>query len=215
VAKKKGPSLRLGRQHIFEVAVEFADTHGIEKLNMRTLAKELDSPVMNLYTYVRNKDELLERMVDSVASEISTPEPITPWRDAISEMAASAKRSHYRHPWANRLWSTSASSAKMAHQESILRVLRQAGFSVQLACRGYHAVTIHTIGFALQALDFPRDSNSMKKAADNFLAQADATQTPYFVEHVKHHQQNPQSDGEFEFVLTMILDGLEKLLEAE
>lgn len=213
--KRTKPSRGLTQERIVEVAVQFADTHGVGKLNMRTLAKELGSPVMTLYTYVQNKDELLEGMVDRVASEIVVPDPTIHWRDAITDISSSAKRIFYRHPWVNALWSTTASSRKMSHQESILRILRQAGFSVGMACKGYHAITMHTIGFAMQALDFPRDSKLLKEAAGNFLASADPTQIPYFIEHIEHHQQNPESDGEFEFVLMMILDGLEKFLEEE
>ena len=105
--------------------------------------------------------------------------------------------------------------SKMAHQESILRVLREAGFSVRLACRGYHAVTMHAVGFTMQALDFPGNAEEMKGAAEWFLEEADAGQIPYFVEHVRYHQEHPEPDGEFEFVLDMILDGLSRLLDEE
>lgn len=213
VRKANGPNDRLNRDRILGVATGFADANGIGKLNMRMLAKQLGSPVMNLYTYIKNKDELLEGMVDIVASEIAMPDQDQPWREAITKISVSAHRTFYRHAWVNSLWATAISPAKMEHQESILRVLREAGFSAKLACRGYHAVTMHTIGFTMQALDFPRDATSMKAAAGSFLADADTKKTPYFVEHVKYHREHPEPDGEFEFVLTMILDGLEKFLE--
>ncbi|MEM9620009.1 MAG: TetR/AcrR family transcriptional regulator [Pseudomonadota bacterium] len=213
MAKKKRSGGGLDRARILEVAIRYADAHGIEKLNMRNLAKELGSPVMTLYTYIKNKDELLDGMVDSVAAELVIPENELPWRDAITEIATSAMKSFYRHAWVSSLWTVCASPAKLAHQESILRVLREAGFSVAVACKGYHAVTMHTIGFAIQALELPRNPQAMKEAAGNFLAQADPAAIPYFFEHVKYHQDHPESDGEFEFVLTMILDGLEKYLE--
>ena len=211
---RKTQTRRLDRDRILEVAMKFADRHGLEKLNMRKLASELNAPVMTLYTYIQNKDELLEEMVERVAMEIAIPTPSVEWREAMEEIAVSAIRAFYRHSWVLSLWSTSAGTAKMAHQESILRVLREAGFSVRYACRGYHAVTMHTIGFAMQALDLPRDPKSMKAAAGAFLAEADWDAIPYFIEHIKHHQDHPEPDGEFEFVLDMILDGLERHLEA-
>lgn len=204
---------RLNRERILKAAIRHADAQGIDKLNMRSLAKALGSPVMSLYTHLQNKDELLDSMVDRVAAEIFLPSVDQPWRAAITDIAASAFRTLYRHPWAIGLWNTATSPAKMAHQESILRVFREAGFSVELACRGYHAITMHTAGFTLQALDFPRDAKSMKAAAGAFLADADLAQTPYFVEHVQYHKDHPGPNGEFEFVLDMILDGMEKLLE--
>lgn len=211
--KKETTKTRLSRDRILQVAIQFADANGIGKLNMRSLAKELGSPVMSLYTHLLNKDELLDGMVDSVADEIFVPIQDQPWREAIAEIAASAFKTFYRHPWVIGLWNTAGSPAKMAHQESILRVFREAGFSVKLACRGYHAITMHTTGFTMQALDFPRDAKSMKAAASTFLSEADPKMIPYFIEHVKYHQDHPEPDGEFEFVLDMILNGLEKLLE--
>ena len=211
--KADTPNDRLSRNRIIEAAIEFADTNGINKLNMRVLAKQLGSAAMSLYTHIENKDKLLEGMVDVVASEIAASTQDQLWREAISEIAVSAHRTFYRHPWVNGLWATAASPAKMEHQEAILGVLREAGFSVKLACRGYHAITMHTIGFTMQALDFPHDAKSMKAAASTFLAEVDTDRIPYFVEHVRYHQEHPEPDGEFEFVLDMILDGLEKLLE--
>lgn len=213
VKRKKVQSNRLSRERILAVAIEFADANGLDKLNMRNLAKQLGSPVMSLYTYTENKDALREGMVDIVASEIVIPTRDQLWRDALTEIAVSAFRTFYRHPWAIGLWATAGGQAKMEHQESILRVLREAGFSVKLACRGYHAITMHTVGFTMQALDLPRDAASMQAAAETFLAEADPKKIPYFFEHVRYHQEHPEPDGEFEFVLDMILDGLEKLLE--
>ncbi len=210
---RKAQASKVDRDRVLEAAIKFADRYGLGKLNMRKLASELNAPVMTLYTYIQNKDELLEMMVECVAAEITVPASSTPWREAMEEIAVSAMRTFYRHSWVLSLWSTTAGAAKMAHQESILRVLREAGFSVRYACRGYHAVTMHTIGFAMQALDLPRDAKSMKAAAGAFLAEADPNAIPYFIEHIKHHQDHPEPDGEFEFVLDMILDGLEKHLE--
>jgi len=212
VAKRKS-NQSLNRERILSAAIEFAEHNGLGKLNMRSLAKQLNSPVMSIYTYIENKDALLEGMVEVVAREIVIPPPTQPWRDAVTEISVSAFKMFLRHPWVNSLWSTAGGPAKMNHQESILRVFRVAGFSVKLACRGYHAITMHAVGFALQVLDFPRDGSSMKAAAEAFLDQADPVVLPYFVEHVRYHQENPEPDGEFEFVLNMILDGLERFLE--
>jgi hypothetical protein len=108
-------------------------------------------------------------------------------RAAITpEMAVSAHETFMKHPWVNALWSKRGPGPeKLAHMEAILRVLREGGFSVDQACRGYHAVTMHTLGFTLQALDFPIDSTNMKAAATAFLESADTEAIPYVVEHVQ------------------------------
>lgn len=191
--------------------MKYADKNGIDELNMRAVAGLLDAGVMSIYHHVANKDDLLDGMVELVAAEIRMPEPGQAWRPALSEMTVSAHKTFMKHPWVNALWSQRGpGSNKLAYMEAILRVLREGGFSVEQACRGYHAVTMHTLGFTLQALDFPIDSRNMKTAATTFLESADADVIPYFIEHVQHHIDHPEPGNEFVFMLELILDGLER-----
>ena len=210
-AKTKRP---LTRERVLSAAVAHADERGLEGLNMRVLAKALGSGVMSIYNHVENKDDLLDGMVEIVVGEITVPEPGTPWREAILEIAISGRRALMRHPWAAaHWWSRKTGPAKLGHQESILRVLREAGHPVALACLGYHAVTMHLVGFSLQAQDLPGDARSMKAAAASFLRESDPEQIPYFTEHVRHHLDHPEPANEFVVVLDMVLDGLERALE--
>lgn len=211
--RKKGKP-RLTRDRVLTAAVAHADAHGLEGLNMRVLAGGLGCGVMSIYNHVENKDDLLDAMVEVVADEITEPSPGTPWREAIVAIAVSALRALMRHPWAAaHWWSRKTGRAKLAHQESILRVLREGGLPVGLACLGYHAVTMHVVGFSMQARDLPGDAKSMKAAATSFLRDADPEQIPYFTEHVRHHLEHPEPANEFVVVLEMILDGLEKSLK--
>lgn len=112
-------------------------------------------------------------MVDLVASQIKVPPQDKYWRKNITEIALTADETFYEHSWVISLWSSSGGPAKMQHEESILRGLREAGVSVALACRGSHAITMHIIGFTAQAVDFPRDAKEVMAAAAGFLAHAD------------------------------------------
>lgn len=207
----------LTRERVIRVAIRYADKNGIERLNMRTLAGELDAGVMSIYHYVKNKDDLLDAMVESVAAEIVIPDARAPWREAVMEIAVSAYRVFLKHAWVAAIWSKrSLGPARLAHMESILRVLREGGFSVELACQAYHAITMHAVGFTLQALDFPLESKDLKNAATEFLATVeDPEAIPYFVEHVRHHIEHPEPGNEFALMLDMILDGFERNLGTE
>jgi len=180
---------------------------------MRMVAGNLDAGVMSIYHHVANKDDLLDGMVEWVAAEIKMPEQGQAWRPALLEIAVSAHETFMKHTWVNALWSNRGPGPnKLGHMEAILRVLREDGFSVAQACRAYHAVTMHTLGFTLQALDFPIDSTNLKAAATAFLENADTETIPYFAEHVQHHLDNPEPGNEFVFMLELILDGLERSL---
>ncbi len=203
----------LNRQKIVNAAVAFADSHGIETLSMRVLSRDLGFGVMSLYNHVANKDDLLDGMVDFVASEIDHPCDGVGWKTAIRDTAVSAHEVFLRHSWVNTLWSNRGPGpGKLNHLESILRVFRESGFSVELACRGFHAVTMHIVGFTLQKLDFPIKDSDIAEAASSFLSQVSTEEFPYFTEHVRHHLTGSNREDDFGFMLDLILDGLERNL---
>lgn len=203
----------LNRTRVLRAAVAYADKHGTEPLSMRILAGELGCGVMSLYNHVANKDDMFDGMVDVVAGEIDLPpDDAGNWKVALRETAISAHDALMRHPWVISLWSNRAlGPAKLQHMESILRVLREAGFSVELACRGYHAVTMHIAGFTFQQLDFPIKQDNVKEAAAKFIDDFAEDDIPYFMEHVRHHLTESHHGDDFTFMLDLILDGLERL----
>jgi AcrR family transcriptional regulator len=216
MAKAQSKKRLLTRRRILRAAVSFADKNGLEALNMRVIAGQLGAGVMSLYNHVATKDDLIDGMVDLVAAEIPQPSNEEDWRAATFEIAVSAQKVLMKHVWVSALWSSRGRGpAKLAHLESILRVLRKAGFPVGLACRAYHAITMHIVGFTLQAGDFPSNAKQMKAAGRAFLSAADPEQIPYFTEHVRYHVEHPEPGNAFVFALEMILDGLGSNLEEQ
>ena len=57
--------VRVVRRHEHAVA----DEHGVDAPSMRKLAERLGVGAMSLYTYVENKDDMIEGMVDLVKKE--------------------------------------------------------------------------------------------------------------------------------------------------
>ncbi len=197
--------------------MKYADKNGIESLNIRRLAGLLDAGAMSLYHYFSSKDELLDGMVEFVAAKIRQPKPDVPWREAITSISVSAHQVMTKHEWVCGIWSErTLGPNKLAFMESILRVLREGGFSVADACDAYHAITVHIEGFALHAAGFPIKPKDVQSAAAGFLASVEEPESiPYFVEHVRHHVDHPGPTDRFGMMLSMILDGFEaRLTEA-
>ncbi len=207
----------LSQARILRAAVRYADKSGIESLNIRRLAGLLDAGAMSLYHYYASKDELLDAMVEFVAAEICQPEPDVPWREAITAISVSAHRAMTKHQWVCGIWSQrTLGPRKLAYMESILRVLREGGFSVADACDAYHAITVHIEGFALHAAGFPVKPKDVQSVAAGFLASVEEPESiPYFIEHVQHHVDHPGATDPFGMMLGMILDGFEARLVEE
>jgi AcrR family transcriptional regulator len=89
------------REEIGEKAVEIADAQGFEAVSMRRVARELGAGTMTLYHYVRNKDELLSLMGNTVMAELILPEEELSgdWRQALSRLARATRKTFKQHSW--------------------------------------------------------------------------------------------------------------------
>jgi AcrR family transcriptional regulator len=88
------------RQQIVDAAVELADAEGLEAVSMRRLAEKLGVGTMTPYSYVADKDELLDLMLDEVGREMLVPEPLPDdWRAALRTIAYATRATVEAHPW--------------------------------------------------------------------------------------------------------------------
>ena len=91
----------LSREQIGATAVQIADAEGFDDVSMRNIARELGAGTMTLYHYVRNKDELLTLMGDTIMGELLVrhEELSGEWRENLSRVAHASRQAFKRHPW--------------------------------------------------------------------------------------------------------------------
>jgi AcrR family transcriptional regulator len=211
------PRTPLSRERVLEAAIAFADARGIEALSMRKLAQELGVEAMSLYHHVANKDEILNGIVDAVLDEIELPARGAPWKEAIRQSAISAHGVFVRHRWACSLVLTMSgvSAARLRYMDALLASLREGGFPPELTYHGYHALDSHIMGFTLWQGNFPAREELADLARD-FLRDFPSDRYPDLAAHIGQHVDGSGHDGgtDFEFVLDLILDGLERLRDA-
>ena len=213
----RGKRLGLNRERIVQAAIEYADKNGTDQLSMRQLANSLQCGVMSLYNHVADKDDLLEGMVDAVAAEIELPTRKAThkiWATDLRACVISAYKVMLKHRWAAKIWGRGTGPAKNNYHETILRILREAGFSEELACRGFHALTMHVVGFALQVLELMEIPFNRKKEfrvfGEKVLSELPADQYPYLREHVHFHLDGKDQRNDFKYMLDLILEGLRR-----
>lgn len=190
---------------------------------MRKLGQALGVEAMSLYKHVANKDDILDGIVDLVLSEIELPSAEEDWEAAIRKCAISAHDALQRHPWACSLImsSTRVRPARLRYMESLLRRLREAGFSGEATYHAYHALDSHILGFTLWQVghvmpgDAPRIRNKEELAVfvATFLPGLSPDEYSYLLEHAEQHltEGSHKEEGEFEFGLRLILDGLKRI----
>ena len=213
----QGPERRpqLTRERVVAAGIELADRDGIESISMRRLAQELGVEAMSLYTHVRNKDDLLDGMVDAVVGDIPTTTDGAHWKTSLREMALAARGVVLSHPWApgpieSR---TAPGPATMRYINTVLGVLREGGFTVAQTHHALHILGSRLLGFTQELFD---DSGDLPPEAAASLADQLGATLPYVVEMalaVTHGGAlGPcDDDTQFEFALDFILDGLDRL----
>jgi AcrR family transcriptional regulator len=209
------PRRPLSRQRVLDAAVALADRGGVGSLSMRKLAQELGVEAMSLYHHVANKDALLDGIVDVVFSEIELPSGDVGWKEAMRGRAISAREALRRHPWATGLMESRSTpgAANLRHHDAVLGILRNAGFSVELAAHAYSLLDSYIYGFALQEASLPfHTSEEAAQVAQAIMAEFPAHEYPHLTEIAVDHVLRPGYDygNEYLFGLDLILDGLER-----
>lgn len=223
--KAQAPRVPLSRERVLRAAVRVADEGGIEALTMRRLADELGAEAMSLYYHVAKKDDILDGVVDLIASEINEtvgqlagPSAGAAWKAAVRRRILAAREVLLRHPWAPAVFETraAASPAILRYYDELLGLMRDGGFSYDQAHHALHALGSRAIGFS-QELFTP--TSGAAGDVDQATMDMMAAQFPHLAGMLADivHDDPASTLGwcddqeEFEFGLDLILDGLERV----
>ncbi|MEO0645607.1 MAG: TetR/AcrR family transcriptional regulator C-terminal domain-containing protein [Cyanobacteria bacterium J06650_10] len=203
----------LSRERVLTQALQLADESGIEVLSMRKLAEALGVKAMSLYNHVKNKDDIIDGLVDIVASEIELPDINADWQSSMRKRANSAHDVLLRHPWATMemVSRVNIGPAMLRYIDATIGCLREAGFSFEMADHAWNAMDAHIYGFTLQELNFPFEAEEYSEVAENYISLIPADKYPYMngmTQQVMSGEYNGIHD--FEFGLNLILDGLDR-----
>ena len=207
----------LSRDRVLRAALELADEGGIGALTMQQIGRRLGVEAMSLYRHVRNKDDILDGIVDLVFAEIELPADRSNWRTVLRARSISTRAALRRHPWAITLMESrmAPGAANLRSHEDTLSVLLDAGCSAKMATHAYNLVDSYVLGFALQETNFPfSNAEELAAVGEQMLAQVPADQYPNLVR-VSGELLASGFDyrDEFEFGLDLILDGIERALQ--
>ena len=205
----------LSKERVLQAAVELADRGGIEALSMRKLGQELGVDAMALYRHVRNKDDLLDGIIEVLVAEIDRAQAADDWKAALREQSMAARRVMLRHPWARRVLEERPKGGPLflAYIESVLATMRDGGFSIELAHHTLHVLGSRIFGFNQDLFEDKAQSDpSPEEVAGLMRALAPYPRVIEMAQSVSHEGVLGACDDdvEFAFGLDLILDGLER-----
>lgn len=209
------PRQPLTRTAIVEAALGVLDAEGLDAVNMRRVAAELDTGAGSLYWHVNDKDELLDVLFDHVVAEIDVPEPDpTRWEQQIKEVSRDIRRVCLRHRDVARIaldrWPIGPNTLLFA--ERLLAVLRAAQLSDR-ACAWASALIPSYVGwFALEEYlgDAARNVGGDDPGQDAVQAYLNSLPQERFPNllAVVGHLAAGDPDERFEFGLDVLVGGL-------
>ena len=215
------PRAPLNRERVLRAAVDLADESGIESVTMRTLGQRLGVEAMSLYNHVANKEDILDGMAGVVLSEINDAAAgITGvWKTAMRRRILAAREVLLRHRWAPRVLESRADLGAQVNRyyDSLIGLFRAGGFSLDLTHHALHALGTRALGYTHEPWD-----DSQPLPDPSLLARQMAGEYPNIaamLEDVSHDADTTlgwcDDQFEFEFAVDILLDGLDRLRDAE
>ncbi|MER6423116.1 TetR/AcrR family transcriptional regulator [Streptomyces sp. NPDC001137] len=159
----------LSEELIVATALRLIEEHGAEALSVRRLGRALGADPSSLYRYFRHTDDLMLAIADElIGRTLRSWRPTGDWRADLRDLGLRMHAGALAHPRAAVLSSYRVTGR--AHEiqavETILGVLRDAGFPDPDAVRIYHAFVDQSLAFG--ALDSA--STALPKAAQEAAA---------------------------------------------
>lgn len=155
VTPKASARPTLNRQRVLEAALAYADRHGLEALSMHKLGVELGVKAMSLYNHVKDKDDVLDGIVELMWSEVAVQPPIEgDWHSAMRDLAMSLRDLVRRHPYVASLIMSRQLMPEPALRtcETYLEVMLDGGVPEECAVAFLRTVFAYGFGYALAEL---------------------------------------------------------------
>jgi AcrR family transcriptional regulator len=182
---------------------------------MRRLGEALGFEAMSLYNHVKNKDDLLDGILDLVLAESVPPAATGAWDAAVRTSAISVHDALTRHPWSCRLLMAPGHirPARLRYMDTLLGRLREAGFSADATYRAYHVLDGYIFGFSLWETTHTYTAEEEANLEAKFAQVITVDAYPYLHEHARQHfREGPHQEGSaFELGLDLIVDGLKQM----
>ena len=208
----------LSRMRIVAAAIERADREGLAALSMRTVASDLGVVPMALYRHVKDKDDLVSAMIDTVVEAYPAPAQ-GDWREVLTSRALAAREAIGQHPWLRSAVenATSKSLTVLTYLDAATGDLLRAGMSADLAHYAMHAIGPRIWGYSPEGFDGPvvgaESTGELPPEEREALAERFPSVAAVVADSTARHGGcDPTS--EFAFTLDLLLDGVARLHES-
>jgi AcrR family transcriptional regulator len=210
---------KLSHAQVLEVAIRIGDNESLDVLTMRRLAAELGVGTMTLYSYFRNKNELLDAVADEILGSLVLPAMRGfSLEDGVRLVCHSLRDMMRAHPSVVRLFSSRTTRSERAMRgsyEQVIEALIELGLDADRAVHAYGALLVYALGFSAYELPRPwgRDpsvdesAGELRRQRRLFYEALPKRDFPSMVG-LSHVLVTLPSDEQFDWGLDLIIAGL-------
>ncbi|MFD6186207.1 TetR/AcrR family transcriptional regulator [Streptomyces goshikiensis] len=148
----RGRPPRLDQGRTAQAALDLLDEAGLDALTMRRLADAVGVQAGALYRHFATKQDLLTVMAERMLEGCSAPPPEGDWSERLTALAHRMRTALLAHRDGARVYAGTHSTGAntLGFAETLIGVLRGAGFRDEDAARGVLAVVNFTVGHTLE-----------------------------------------------------------------
>lgn len=202
----------LSRQRIAAAALALVDREGLAGLSTRRLGDELGCEAMSVYHHFPSKAHLMDALVDLVLAEarVAMAEEWG-WLERLRRAAHGFRAMALKHPKFFPFFAVHRLNtlAGVGYIDSIIGILREAGFSDRDAARYFREIGYYLTGAALdETAGYAKGPSAAEPVPDEIIAASFkhlAAAAPYF--------QPGHFEATFEAGLEILLAGVERARE--
>lgn len=226
-SRKRGTraEVPITREAIVETAFRLIEDRGLRAFSMRSVAAELGVFPATLYWHVGDRSQLLGLVEYEWIRHIDLPDECDDWRDWMLELGRRYRRHAFAHPEVARLatMERARNTESLRLLDAVLGKLAGLGLGDDLV-HVYNSMIGAVRGFVLMELA-PRSESGASSAADAEaeLRNLDPEMLPNLTEHFDEMGNHALSlrwsesvdqplDASFEFLMRLLLDGIEARL---
>src|ERR1700719_520929 len=177
---KKRPSRRRGEvttDDVVAAAIDILDREGVDALTIRRVAEACGLSPMGIYRHVRDKDDLLDRVVDAVIGPgLQDLQASGPWDQQVADLFRHLRRLLLDHPGVAALCVLRPTPVigVARFYARILAALAEGGFTGTDAVHAFDTLLMFTFGSVLW--EIPRTTGTRERLVAAAIGDEAATQ---------------------------------------
>ncbi|MFD3437042.1 TetR/AcrR family transcriptional regulator [Streptomyces sp. NPDC058685] len=213
--RTRGRPPRLDQARTVETALDLLDEAGLDALTMRRLADAMGVQAGALYRYFATKQALLTAMAERMLSDVGTSAipADEEWGERLTGLARALRTALLAHRDGARVFAgTHSTGTHTLHfADTVIGVLREAGFDDADAARALMTVANFTVGHTLEEQAAAREPDTEAPADPGRLAEAVTAGAYPHLTATLPVLSSTDFTTHFEFGLRLLIDGLRTL----